>query len=262
MENASKALIMAAGVLIALMILGALILMFSNLSNYQDTNIQTDREAQIVEFNNQYETYNRDDVRGSDLYSLLNKVVDYNRRKSEEATGNDEGQNLKFEAMTIKVKFPNQEQIEEKWTFDETIRLFNKNQLGLNNNQLQLNKSTSTNFKEMVEEKLTDIENSYGKTGISNLVAGISNLFPGENASEDRKNTAISLYNKNRGTNKKINNYNELEQNKTNISNDIGKYYEYIQFKRAYFKCTKTEYNKKTGRIIELDFEFNPNKTE
>ena len=72
MENASKALIMAGSVLIALMIIGALVLMFSNLTSYQETNTRSTRSAQITEFNNQFETYNRKDVRGSDLYSLLN----------------------------------------------------------------------------------------------------------------------------------------------------------------------------------------------
>ena len=80
MENASKALIIAGSVLIALMIIGALLLMFSNLSNYQGTDTQGTREAQVVEFNNQFETYNRNDIRGSDMISLMNRVVDYNTR--------------------------------------------------------------------------------------------------------------------------------------------------------------------------------------
>ena len=72
MENASKALLMAAGVLIALIIIGALLLMFNNLSNYQETNTQNTRESQIVEFNKQFETYDRNDVRGNELISLTN----------------------------------------------------------------------------------------------------------------------------------------------------------------------------------------------
>ena len=56
MENASKALIMAGSVLIALMIIGALLLMINNLSSYQETDTKTARDAQVVEFNNQYET--------------------------------------------------------------------------------------------------------------------------------------------------------------------------------------------------------------
>ena len=151
MENASKALLMAAGVLIALIIIGALLLMFNNLSNYQETNTQNTRESQIVEFNKQFETYNRKDVRGSDLYSLLNKVVDYNRRKSDVATGNDEGQDLKFEPMTIKVTFPEKGTIGAKWTYDGTIRLFSQSNLGIVNNQLILTKQTSTKFEKNIE---------------------------------------------------------------------------------------------------------------
>ena len=91
MENATKALLMAGSVLIALVILGALGLMFNNLTTYQQTNVQTERETQVVDFNNQYASYNRNDVRGTDMWSLLNRVVDYNRRKSSAGTGsNDE----------------------------------------------------------------------------------------------------------------------------------------------------------------------------
>ena len=40
MENASKALLMAGSVLIALMIVGLLVFMFSNLSNYQSSDTE------------------------------------------------------------------------------------------------------------------------------------------------------------------------------------------------------------------------------
>ena len=86
MENATKALVMAGSVLIALMIIGALILMFGNLSSYQNVATQSERESQIIEFNRKYETYNRNKVRGSEIYSLLNQAVDYNRTKSTAGT--------------------------------------------------------------------------------------------------------------------------------------------------------------------------------
>ncbi len=102
MENASKALIMAGGMLIALMIIGALILMFSNLSNYQQTRVEGEVDRQVVEFNNQYSTYNRPDVRGSELYSLLNRAINYNRTQSTAGTGwADQGQNLLYEPVII-----------------------------------------------------------------------------------------------------------------------------------------------------------------
>ena len=264
MENASKALLMAAGVLIALIIIGALLLMFNNLSNYQETNTQNTRESQIVEFNKQFETYNRKDVRGSDLYSLLNKVVDYNRRKSDVATGNDEGQDLKFEPMTIKVTITDKRTIGEEWTYDKTIRLFSQSNLGIVNNQLILTKQTSTKFEKNIEETLRKIESNYsGKTGASNLAAGIDKLFPGKDASEDKKQTAVEFYNRNIATeSEKVNNYDELESKRNDILQLVATYYEYVQFKRAYFECSNIEYSKKTGRVIELEFKYNPNKTE
>lgn len=108
MENASKALIMAGSILISLMVIGALLLMFNNLSNYQKTGTQDTREAQVIAFNNQYETYNRKNVRGSDLYSLLSRVIDYNRRKSTQGTGEDSGKELAYQPMTITVYIGNE----------------------------------------------------------------------------------------------------------------------------------------------------------
>ena len=80
MENASKALIMAGSVLIALLVVGALVLMFSNLTSYQNSNEKANKDEQITKFNQEYSTYNRKDVRGNELYSLINRVVDYNSR--------------------------------------------------------------------------------------------------------------------------------------------------------------------------------------
>lgn len=96
MENASKALLMAAGVLIALMTVVLLVVMFDNLSNSQNENVQTTREAQIIEFNNQFTTYLRDDIRGSDMISLMNRVVDYNTRKGDNSEE-------KYEQMKISI---------------------------------------------------------------------------------------------------------------------------------------------------------------
>ena len=57
------------------MIIGALILMFTNLTSYQNANVEDTRVKQRVEFNQQFETYDRKNVRGNDLYTLLNKVI-------------------------------------------------------------------------------------------------------------------------------------------------------------------------------------------
>lgn len=137
MENAAKALIIAGSVLIALIIIGALILMFSNLTAYQETNTQTTREAQITEFNRQYETYDRDNVRGSDLYSLLNKVIDYNRRQSTEGTGwVDQGDEINFQAMEVSFSLNN--------VANNLVADNSKGRLLIRNNNYTINKTSNS----------------------------------------------------------------------------------------------------------------------
>ena len=250
MENATKALIIAGSVLIALMIIGALLLMFNSLSSYQETNVQGTREAQVIEFNNQYETYNRDDVRGSDLYSLLNRVIDYNRRKSTEGTGSrDEGQYLAYEPM--KIQFTIKTEDINQLSADGTKRLIKS--------QTYTISSTENTFENQVKGKVDKLEDEYGSDTITNLATNITNIFP-ENPTDEQKKNAIIKFNL-------ISKHKDIEENWNRLDSkwkelqamkdDIYTYYEYVQFKRAYFDCTRTEYNKNTGRITEMYFESN-----
>ncbi len=82
MENASKALIMASGVLIALLVIGILVFFFNNLKDLQSINQSVETTEQAAEFNKQYDVYARD-VYGSELLSLAQKIEDYNERESD-----------------------------------------------------------------------------------------------------------------------------------------------------------------------------------
>ena len=83
MENASRALVMAGGILIALIILGALLLMFNNLSSYQNANDASEKISQIAEFNNQFEPYNKNNLTLMELKSVYNKIQSNNTRNPE-----------------------------------------------------------------------------------------------------------------------------------------------------------------------------------
>lgn len=249
MENASKALIMAGSVLIALMILGALLLMFNNLNNYQNTESQNTREAQVVEFNNQYETYNRNNVRGSDLCSLLNRVADYNRRKSTEGTGkNDEGQYLAYEPMTIEFDFLGKR---------DQLKVGEKNNLITQEKYSQSN--TENQFEKDISLKISTIEKNYGTDVIQKLATSVSKIYVDENASYKTKMNAVLAYNSIKGKKLSIENgsINQSIKEINESKNDVYTYYEYMQFKRAYFNCESVEYSKKTGRITKMYFKFN-----
>ena len=245
MENASKALIIAGSVLIALMIIGALLLMFSNLSNYQGTETQGTREAQIIEFNNQYETYNRKDVRGSELYSLLNRVIDYNRRQSTAGTGNkDQGQYISYEPMEIEFIIKND--IHTQLSIDEIPKLIKEKRY--------VSSDIKNEFEEEIKDTIDEIENKYGSESLTNLTTNITRIFP-ESPTPQQEQEAVERFN-NACKNKQIDSWDDIKEG-SQIRNDIYKYYEYVQFKRAYFDCTKAEYNKNTGRIVKMTFETN-----
>lgn len=80
MENASKALLMAGGILIALLIISALVLMFNQISEYEKAQSSSEKNSQLVDFNKEYTQYTYDDIRGYELISVINKAIDFNKK--------------------------------------------------------------------------------------------------------------------------------------------------------------------------------------
>lgn len=171
MENASKALIIAGSVLIALLIIGALILMFNSLSSYQNVGIQEEREAQVIEFNNQYTTYLRKDVRGSDMISLMNRIVDYNTRKGNNTEEQYEEMAIEINGIDVKnLKYNENDTsiVEKNYTQDTIGELLTKVQALEKKYQLNYITTLSANISEVMEseEKAAKLVpkqlNSYG----------------------------------------------------------------------------------------------------
>ena len=81
MENASKALIMAGGILIAILVIGALMLMFNQIGSYEKAQTSNVKNSQLAQFNIDFERYTDDNgITGADLVSLANKIIDYNKK--------------------------------------------------------------------------------------------------------------------------------------------------------------------------------------
>ena len=80
MENASRALIIAGGLLLTLLIIGTSVFLYSKIRRSQDAQITEKERQQIVEFNERFEAYNRTTVRGFQMISLSNLVYDTNAR--------------------------------------------------------------------------------------------------------------------------------------------------------------------------------------
>ena len=80
MENATRALTMAAGVLIALMVIGLIYTLVGQLS---ETSRQEDlilKAEQTAEFNREYEAYDKKLMRGTDVITVINKAISNNEK--------------------------------------------------------------------------------------------------------------------------------------------------------------------------------------
>lgn len=257
MENASKALIMAASVLIAIMIFGALMLMFNNLTSYQKTEVKTEQEAKVLEFNNQFETYNRTNVRGSELYSLLNRAIDYNIRKS--VVSNDEGKYIAYEPIKVTFDFNGKVSM----LYAPTASVSDSYTHLIKQGKYEQSATTNT-FANEVKSKIDTLESTYGAESLTNLTKAVTKIFIANSSSDSEKNEAIENFNK-ISKKEQITNWNKISENST-IRKAVFQYYEYVQFKRARFNCegnsystNSIKYNDKTGRITELHFKFTGN---
>ncbi len=85
MENASLALRMAGGVLIALLIIGVFVSVMVVINNNQQKQQDEEDLRQVEQFNESYKSYENRIVTGYQMISLTNKAIDYNERMSKES---------------------------------------------------------------------------------------------------------------------------------------------------------------------------------
>lgn len=259
MENATRALTMAASVLIALVIISAILLVFNNLSSYQKLNQELKKNAQVVEFNRQFDTYDRTDVRGSDIFSLINKVLDYNERQSYVG---EEGSDLGYKPITLTIdldknvndiQVPNSDVSSRKLITDKIYVI-----------DTSTNKFDSTNNFRKIIDKISNIENNneaeLTQSELTELTIAITSIFLPDKSTESEKALAIKKFNDITGRNIKLWNNNTIGED-SQIRQDVYRYYEYIQFKRTYFDCISLDgkssgivYDNNTGRITEMSF--------
>jgi len=261
MENASKALLIAAGIMIGLIVITMIAYAHGKISNYYESKELTLQSEQLADFNKQFLGYNRADVRGSDLLSLVNKIVDYNDRKADP-------KDIAHEPMCLTIQIENNSTTQKEvdlFCFELDDYNYNKS---LNNIILK----TYTNVKngkydssidkyDILSNATSQIKGYYNKitdNTIPILSQNIYSIFDVYNKKYDnnekevakvkRDNVLKEMFGKDTYTDTKI----------KNIEKAAYEAYQITQFKRAHFKCIEkdTKYNPNTGRIVSLHFEF------
>ena len=79
MENASKALLIAGGMLLAMMILVLIISLVNSISDVTESQDKKKLTEQIVQFNKEYEAYNKTKMYGIDVITVVNKAINHNK---------------------------------------------------------------------------------------------------------------------------------------------------------------------------------------
>ena len=87
MENASKAIIMAGGILIGVIILSVLVLVFRPMGDIYEEQGTSLSIEQLEKYNRQFNTFDKS-LYGSELLSLKNLLEDYNYRILQDADPN------------------------------------------------------------------------------------------------------------------------------------------------------------------------------
>lgn len=257
MENAIKALTMAASVLISLVIIGAVLLVFNNLRNYQNVNDQLTRDAHVIEFNNRFETYNRTDVRGSDIVSLMNKILDYNERESSSGVeGSDKG----YEPITLTINLSSENPDDlEKLYLSGGPYLIKFYQYTVPNN----NSESDENDLEYVLSEVNEIEKEYGQANLTRMINNITSIFIDETSTDEEEQAKAVEKCNSLVDGMNVTDWSQIDEDSA-IRKAVYQYYEYIQFKRLHFDCSTNnrkdsgvEYDENTGRIISMSFESN-----
>ena len=218
MENASKFLLMAGGILIALLVISALVLMFNQIGDYEKGKSNTEKVSQVADFNKEFMVFTYDNIQGTDIISLANKIVNFNSKSG----------------------------MQNSINYDKKINLIlnfgNKNKSGsfaykLGGNPVIFTKDSyiienSSGFLQLIS-KYMEYDNKFSINVMNRLSANYSSLQDGTKTIKD------------------VTGRSDISQD---IIKDIPKYREYSEFKGSTFKNTIIEYDGE--QIKNMYFEF------
>lgn len=261
MENASKALIMAGGIFLAILIITVLVYAWSLFSKYQSSHDELKDIDDLTRFNLEFTNFDRDDVQGYELITLANKVADYNYRYSNHI---DAKNDAKYNPITLIIRFPNGRDDLLKFSRDETkLYLFNQNDLPYEQTK------TKNEIKKIIDDALTAESYFGGQNTASMLAKNIDSVFPTDETMQRKFETqgtpidiqkveAVRTFNSylpSSASSYRLSDSEFYKLRTRTYYEVVYKYYEYIQFKRGVFKCKNLTYDN-IGRVSKIEFEF------
>lgn len=275
MENVTKALLIAAGMLLAMLLVTILVIGYNQISAHYELEHELIKAEQLDQFNKQFQNYSGKVIRGNELISIMNKIINYNTSQSYQIETGYKPIKVKIE---IGSDLMNSFKFENKGEKNDYIKPVIQNTVGDQASDSELVKITSTPTDLISEAASVGI--TINDTQLQKLTMEISNIIFDKDEyeykianqqNEDRRIRAIIFRNilkfnigqygnTNSGTEYDLildNNYvAKSGQDKINkIKEIVSKYYQYTQFKRAQFECKEVKIDTSTKRVVEMNFQ-------
>lgn len=124
MENASKALVIAGGILLAILIISVMLYMYIAMGNASQREQDVSKAEELSAFNKQYESYNKSSMYGTDVITVLNKAIDNNKKY-----GNQSGYTIEISVTIIEDMYTT----EYTYTFDDDTGKWNSTSKTISN---------------------------------------------------------------------------------------------------------------------------------
>lgn len=216
MENATKALEMAGSVLIGLLILGCLVFAYNQLASVKQQEQVSKKVEQASDFNKDYLAYDRNNLYGSDIFSIANLISNYNIKEHEAKDYTEIEISVKIKTKIIGAK------------------RFNKDSGGIYNAN-----DITTAYNELSED-ITAV----GNKRYFNKAVSYWSKFGTNDRLVEQINQEVSYPNDTLIRNLKA----DIEE----YNDRVG---EQKDMARKTFKCKNVEYDQNTGRVVKMEFE-------
>ena len=231
MENASKALIMAGSVLLAIMVIGLLVFGYRQMSDLEQTKENSDYVDKLAEYMARFEQFNRGEknpLYGSELLSLANLQEDYNLSDARADVGYD-----KIEIyVTITKNLEGYLEAGKTYNISEILEKINSVLAKIENYEEPNSKYNNKSVRYYYKKSYREIAKEFG----------LEDYIP-----SDWGNDLISEF---LNTNSKTKQLMIDIDTYDNLKNTV-----YNQFRTGKrFYCEKVEYNEFNGRIKKMAF--------
>lgn len=242
MENATKALLIVAAILIIIMLISTMLIFRDKLAGYFSEKHDSKMVEQLIEFNNKFQNYSGQTIRGNELISVMNMIIDYNNYQAEIQGYERISIEINFisEQYTKELKYKNETGSDSIFTFSNNII---KNKPNSDQDISTISGLPSTLASEI--KGLTDTKLQKMSAQIANIVD--DDIVDSRARDEYEEHRAELL--------KRILGYEVNNSDISAIKTATYKYYQYTQFKRAMFKCTNVLHNETNGRVKGMEFE-------